>query len=149
MNPEEFLLIDELKLVGFGESDSGGAWIKLQVDPDDLALFRGRKGAILEVAIRVVDNDGNRHGGRADAQEPKGGPWSRDAVGLCKQPGFTRFVAEVLGLSDPVEAIYRECRITSRKWLDHDPMALDLYHTLKATYLAWQREANRHEQDSG
>lgn len=54
-----FLLIDQLKIMGYGESDTSGCWLKLQVDADHMDLLRGRKGEMVEVAIRLLDNDGN------------------------------------------------------------------------------------------
>ena len=55
MNIDDFLLLSECALLGFGESDTAGAWIKLRITPEDLAKFRGRKGELMEVSLRVVD----------------------------------------------------------------------------------------------
>ena len=41
----------EAQLMGFGESDSSGAWIKLQVMPEDLDQFRGLKGVCFDVTL--------------------------------------------------------------------------------------------------
>lgn len=54
-----FLLIDQLKIMGYGESDTSGCWLKLQLDADHMDLIRGRKGEMVEVAIRLLDNAGN------------------------------------------------------------------------------------------
>ena len=47
----------ESQLMGFGESDSGGAWIKLQVMPEDLEHFRGQKGTCFYVLLANVDEE--------------------------------------------------------------------------------------------
>lgn len=41
----------EAQLMGFGESDSSGAWIKFQVMPEDLDKFRGLKGITFDVTL--------------------------------------------------------------------------------------------------
>lgn len=40
---------DESQLIGYGESDSGGPWIKLRVP--DLDAFRGRKGDVIHATL--------------------------------------------------------------------------------------------------
>lgn len=56
LTPDDFDLIDDLKLMGHGESDTSGCWIKLQVLPEHLERFRGLKGEIFEVTMRQLDN---------------------------------------------------------------------------------------------
>ena len=58
LTPNDFDLIDDVKLMGFGESDSSGAWIKLQILPEQLDKFRGLKGEIFETTMRQLANDG-------------------------------------------------------------------------------------------
>lgn len=75
LTPDDFDLIDDLKLMGYGESDSSGAWIKLQVLPEHLEIFRGLRGELYEVTMRLMGNDGkpvkaivpNTYGGEASA----------------------------------------------------------------------------------
>ena len=52
-----FDLIDDMKLCGYGESDASGAWIKLTILPEQLEKFRGLRGEIFEVALRLLDNE--------------------------------------------------------------------------------------------
>ena len=56
LTPDDVDLMDDLKLMGFGESDSSGAWIKLQVMPEHLDKFRGLKGELFEITMRLLDN---------------------------------------------------------------------------------------------
>ena len=55
---KNFLFIDQLKIMGYGESDTSGCWIKFQLTPELLEDVRGRKGQIVEVAARMLDNSG-------------------------------------------------------------------------------------------
>lgn len=69
--PDDFLFLDDSRLLGYGESDSSGAWIKLGILPEQLEVFRGRKGDLLETALRIRDNDGTVHGGKPPKPEPE------------------------------------------------------------------------------
>lgn len=77
MTPEDFDFMGETKLMGYGESDTSGAWIKLQVQTEDLAKFRGLKGEVFETALRNVDR-----GPVEQPKEDKGphGEFARDLV---------------------------------------------------------------------
>jgi len=55
---KDFLFIDQLKVMGYGESDTSGCWIKFQLTPELLEVVRGRKGEMVEVAARLIDNSG-------------------------------------------------------------------------------------------
>lgn len=83
MSPEDFLFIDEVKIMGYGESDTQGRWLKLQIDEDVLDAIRGLKGQMLEVGARLVDNDGERR-----SSKPQRGPYSATANYLYKSGFF-------------------------------------------------------------
>lgn len=84
MTPDDFDFMGETKLMGYGESDTSGAWIKLQVMPDDLEIFRGLKGEVFDTALRNVDK------GQIKAVEtPKKGEWGKEAQ-ILRQSGFFR-----------------------------------------------------------
>ena len=73
----DFDFISETKLMGYGESDSSGAWIKLQVLPEELEIFRGLKGEVFETSLRNVDR------GPLKVPDPVKGPhgkFARDIV---------------------------------------------------------------------
>ena len=76
MTPEDFDFMGETKLMGYGESDSSGAWIKLQVLPEELETFRGLKGEVFETSLRNVDR------GPIKTKPEKGpyGEFARDLV---------------------------------------------------------------------
>lgn len=46
---------DEAQLIGYGETDSTGAWLKFRVLPDDLEAFRGLKGQVFAVSMVKLD----------------------------------------------------------------------------------------------
>jgi hypothetical protein len=69
---KQFLLLDQLKIMGYGESDTSGCWLKLQVDADHMELLRGRKGEMVEVAIRLLDNAGEYVAPDVSRETPKG-----------------------------------------------------------------------------
>lgn len=48
---------DEVQLLGYGESDSGGCWIKFRILPEDMETFRGLKGERFACALQLIDND--------------------------------------------------------------------------------------------
>jgi hypothetical protein len=49
---------DEAQLIGYGESDSTGAWVKFIVRPEDLIHFRGLKSTIFYMTLVELNNDG-------------------------------------------------------------------------------------------
>jgi len=55
---DQFVFIDS-QLMGFGESDSSGCWGKFQMEKEDLAYLRGRKGMTTELYMRFRDASGN------------------------------------------------------------------------------------------
>jgi len=84
---DQFLFIDQLKIMGYGESDTSGCWWKLQLTPELLEVVRGRKGQMVEVAVRPIDEHGNYiHDGtyippdnEPDPEKPYGKFW-REAI---------------------------------------------------------------------
>lgn len=58
---------EEVSLMGYGESDSSGAWIKLEVDPDDLGRFRGLKKQRFACALVLLGEDGKPIPGSAES----------------------------------------------------------------------------------
>lgn len=49
---------EEAQLIGYGESDSTGAWIKFIIRPEDLQHFRGLKGTVFYLTLVELANDG-------------------------------------------------------------------------------------------
>lgn len=142
----------EAQLMGYGESDSAGAWIKLQVTTEDLAAFRGLKGTSFDVLLANPDQPV----GKVEDDKPKGGPKSKAAALLCKDPDFQRYCyARSQNISlEPGAVNYawnteadREanakslmcywCHIQSRAELDHDEKAWDYYQAMTLDFHKW------------
>lgn len=142
MKPEDFTIMDQLKLMGHGESDTSGCWIKFQVLPEHQDRVRGLKGEIFEVTARLIDNGDTV--GQAEAAKPtkpKGGKLARDAGIWCQSEDVIEF-AKYSGYPAAETMVYEQCDITSRAYLDHDESAAKRYLELKQENIAYHR--NRH-----
>ena len=49
---------DEAQLLGYGESDSTGAWLKFRITPEDLDKFRGHKGTVFYLTTVEIAANG-------------------------------------------------------------------------------------------
>ena len=113
----DFDFMGETKLMGYGESDSSGAWIKLQVLPDDLETFRGLKGEVFETALRNVDR------GPIKPAKPEKGPHGQHAKDLILS-GFLNSakVREFFGGDEAYQAWVRTMpSAISGTFEDHTP----------------------------
>lgn len=142
MSPEEFTFMDEVKLMGYGESDSSGAWIKLQIQPEDLARFRGLRGEIFECSLRQIDNSGQ-------TVKPKV-RLRLEAIELCKDEHFQEYldgtriygVPQYRGSSNEENtawALKGLCGIERRSELDTNPEAARKFADLKTRFFAWKQ----------
>lgn len=79
---------NETMLLGYGESDTSGCWIKLQVLPEHLDLFRGLKGKIFDTTLDFVDEsgDGPDPVGEVQAEMDGKGPHGQFARRLFLSP---------------------------------------------------------------
>ena len=68
----------------------------------------------------------------------KGGKLAQRAGILCSEGAFKAFCVEELCHSDPVQAIYERCGVTSRAHLDHDEDAGRKFHDLDTEYKVWR-----------
>lgn len=135
----------ETQLMGFGESDTSGAWVKFQLMPEDLEKFRGLKGQCFNVVMEQVET--------ADTpeEEPrKGGEWSKKAGMLCGDPQFQQYAAKALDYKHPglthnvsdisaKDFIYEYCDITTRVDLDYNTQALNKYKDLYCAFMEYGR----------
>ena len=52
MNQEPVIILaTDTKIVGYGESDSSGCWLKLQLLPEHMDAIRGRRGDMVDIVI--------------------------------------------------------------------------------------------------
>jgi hypothetical protein len=92
------------QMLGFGESDASGCWVKFRVEPRDLDFFRGNKGQ--DYYWKFIDV--NKLEGVVNAQQRAKhdkGPYGKDVQRLHKY-GFFRAKAvwEAIGSDDAYQA---------------------------------------------
>ncbi len=126
---------DEVKLMGFGMSDTSGEWIKLQIDPDALESFKGFKGERFYMTLSLLGNDEKP----VKAVKKQVGPRCWDAVQFCKSEDYERYTREVDPDIPPIEHFLRFCRIESRSELDKDDEAHDRFVHLAMMVQAWAK----------
>ena len=64
---------DEAQLLGWGDSDRSGAWLKLRVLPEDLENFRGKQGTVYAVVMVEIDAmSGKPETKKSTKQSPNG-----------------------------------------------------------------------------
>lgn len=71
---------DEAQLLGYGESDSTGAWLKFRITPEDLDRFRGLKGTVFYLTTVEIANDGQPVAKTATEIAMRHGPTIREAL---------------------------------------------------------------------
>ena len=134
MSSDEFLYLDEVRLIGYGESDSSGKWIKFEVH--DLEKFRGRKGSMMAIGVKLVQNDGTMIAD--DGANNKGGQLSKDAAMLCRNNDFQSFTHYRTGkpASEANARLYilEFCGISSRAELDHTQAAKNSFKQMFKDY---------------
>ena len=72
-----------------------------------------------------------------DGEEPKGGPLSRQAAMLCDNAGFRTFIG-VIDKEAARAAVLRRCGVTSRRYLDHDPRAAEVWRDIEGKFSLWK-----------
>ena len=93
MTDIEIYHADEMQIMGYGESDTSGAWLKLQILPEDMEKFRGLKGQVFNVAMSKVDAPVNKPAKRPKVP-PAEGPYG-DAYRTLHRNGFFNIPAVV------------------------------------------------------
>lgn len=100
---EVYCLLGGARLLGYGESDTSGKWLKFEIPqdpeaPDYLEKFRGLKGQCFDLAIEPVKTEGEAVPVGAESIKKKKGPYGEYAKAL-KLSGFFRApqVWEALG----------------------------------------------------
>ena len=130
----------EVQLMGFGESDSSGAWVKFQVTPEDLDHFRGLTGNCFDMLLANMEQT-------IGEQIKKGGKMAQEAGKICKVRSFQEYASHCYKVKynkeTPVSEdiakslIYEACNVTSRKTLDSDELAKKRFISLMSKYRNW------------
>ena len=136
----------EVQLMGYGESDSSGAWIKLQVTPEDLEAFRGLKGTTFDILLANPDQPIGAPQ-EPTPSRPKGGTLAKEAGKICHVLEFQQYCADQLTSvssttfepTHDIAASYIRsfCGIGSRAELDHNETAAKKFRNLMTDYSRW------------
>ena len=127
----------EVMLAGWSQTHNGGAKVTFWLsDEDDLAAFKAMTVAkgktagqrLALVAVEIGDDEQPvSHDAAIPASEPKGGELAKLAGMFCQSVHFWEFCRA----DDADEArdwILRVCGIQSRRDLDHNPTAAQIFH---------------------
>jgi len=111
-------LNEDMQLLGYGESDTSGAWIKFQILPEDLEKFRGLKGTIFNnTLVKLNSNTGEpeeQKRPKKAKKPPAEGPYG-DAYKTLFANGF-------FNLPDVLTAIGTDAHFL--EWIRHQPCAM-------------------------
>ena len=132
----------ETQLMGYGESDSSGAWIKFQVMPEDLDMFRGLKGEVFDVVISPAGKEVVTSGKEVPEAKPKTTHMAEWLGARSDEKQFAMFLRSAYGLPsrdlfDVAEATRKALSVKSRAEVDRDPAAAERCKKLMHEYTAW------------
>lgn len=151
MNNHESLVYwsDESQLMGYGESDSSGCWLKFQIHSEDMDKFRGLKGTVFHLTMVKIQDDGEpeKQKEKPYADKPIG-PLCREANDLCQYKEFQEFLRVHMGQNDmpfltphyAAIAVRRYCDVTTKKAIDYEQDKALLWGRLKDYFSDWQNE---------
>jgi len=131
---------NDMQLMGYGESDSSGAWVKFQVEPGDLEQFRGLKGTVFNITMVRYQDDGT------PAPAPKKRFHMAEWYGArCRELRFQAFLKNRFPeqTGEPAAIVRRILGVNSRAELDIDGHARERGRKLQAAYQIWEKQ---HEQ---
>ena len=149
-NPESLIYwSDESQLMGYGESDSSGCWIKLQMHPEDMDKFRGIKGTVFHVTMVKIQDNGEPEKQQKPYADKPIGPLCREANDYCQNKDFQRFlqwyidreIMPKLSAHYAAIAIRHYCCVTTKKALDYEKDEARSWGLLKEHYEAWPYRA--------
>lgn len=141
----------ELSLIGCQWSQNRGASVLFQIERDALDALEG---------VPTQDNSATPWNGyvalvelgddeqaidqqqRERVERVIGGPISKHAARLCRDPQFHRFLEDIGGQDvtdeSAAEWVRTTCGVQSRAELDHNPIAADKYeHMVKRPFIRW------------
>ena len=151
-NPESLIYwSDESQLMGYGESDSSGCWLKFQITPEDLEKFRGLKGTVFHHTLVKIQDNGEPEKQKEEPYSDKPiGPLCREALDAAENTMWWLYLETCLrpGIQ-PVanmtsyyagKAIKSICKVETRKAFDYDEQAGERWKDLRKNYLKWNTE---------
>ena len=147
-NPESLVYwSDESQLMGYGESDSSGAWLKFQIHPEDLDKFRGLKGTVFHLTMVKIQDSGEPEKQEKPYADKPIGPLCREANEAAENPEWQEFLKEKLPVTMErltphfaAKSIRAWCFVGTRKALDYDQDAAMRWGKLCDEFYAWQNK---------
>lgn len=147
-NPESLVYwSDESQLMGYGESDSSGCWLKFQIHPEDLDKFRGLKGTVFHLTMVKIQDNGEPEKQQKPYADKPIGRLCREALELSEDKVFQYFMSikrpTIMDKLTPhftAKAIKDYCEIETRKAIDYDKYANARWRKLINTYNDWRKE---------
>lgn len=144
MKEDEIFYQDEIQLLGYGESDSYGAWCKFRLcDPDHLAKFRGQESGKKNgkrfacVLVEIDDNERPKKQART---------LSQDAFLMCQNENFHRYLIDNFYIDesgDRVKAadgfLKRYLDISSKSQIDTNEEVQKEFKNLQKSYSEYVR----------
>lgn len=164
MKPNETIYAGDAQFVGWSDSHTGGPIIKLRLpSSDDLDKFRAltvgkgaQAGHLFSVAIVEHDGAGNitpppegtkDSPGHTYPEKPgRVGPYCIEAVDLCKNPQFWKFLEAEAGVPVRNEESAKQgmlaiLGIGSRKEIDGNEEVREAFiQNIRVAFIHWQRE---------
>lgn len=126
----------DVMFLGWSASHTGGVKLRFQLgDEKDLKfLMDVPRGTECGMGMRELDEEGGMVDERVKekVESERGGPLSKRAAALCRDPDFQRWLGAHLGRpmteAECADSIRETCGVQSRAMLDHDPRAAELFH---------------------
>lgn len=139
---------DESQLMGYGESDSSGAWLKFQIHPEDLEKFRGLKGTVFHLTMVKIQDNGEPEKQKEKPYTDKPiGPLCREALDAAENTMWWLFLEDISETTPDRMTAYHAakiikyiCGVKTRKEFDYDSVAKDNWIQLRKKYLEWGKK---------
>ena len=140
---------DEVQLLGYGESDSYGPWVKFRLnDHAHLDKFRGQQcgtkaklGKRYALALVEIGDDEKPVEVKQEKKPIRHGELCWHAIKMCDNANFKKYVEYQQYTSDnplsPGDFLKKACGIGSRKDLDSDMQAAAKFRGLQQQYSTW------------
>ena len=138
----------ESKLLGYGESDTSGCWVKFELPDNELMTsFRGLKGQRFIMMLVKVEDDETA---LPKEEREVGGPLSNLAGRWCRDNEFLEWFGAqddaFVEMTEQVAAdkIRTMCGVKSRAEIDHNPQAKSIFDDkIRRPYNQYLNNANR------
>jgi hypothetical protein len=161
VKPNETIYAGDAQFVGWSDSHTGGPIIKLRLpSSDDLDKFRtltvgkgAQAGHLFTVAIVEHDGEGNMlpppepsKASDPPAARPKSGPYCIEAIDLCRNPMFQKWLEGEAGVpvrseQEAKKGLLAILGISSRKDIDGDLEVVNAFvDNVRVPFMQWMRE---------